>query len=117
MLSFAVSEEKNHWLRQKMASLNVREEDIEERFIRSSGNGGQSVNKTSSSVQLRHRPSGICVSASRERSQSLNRFLARRELLECIEAQQGATTSETRRVMLLRKQKDRRRRRKEKKET
>ena len=117
MLGFAVSEEKNRWLRQKMASLNVREEDIEENFIRSSGSGGQSVNKTSTAVQLRHKPSGICVSVSHERSQSLNRFLARRELLERIETQQGVTTPEARRVIRLRKQKDRRRRRKEKKET
>lgn len=116
MTGFAVSEEKNRWLQQKMAQLNVREKDLEEHFIRSSGNGGQHVNKTSSAVQLRHIPSGICVSASQERSQSVNRFLARRELLERIEAQSGVLTSEMRRIVRLRKQKDRRRRRKEKKE-
>ena len=112
---FAVSEEKNRWLRLKMAELQVREEDLEESFVRSSGKGGQHVNKTSSRVQLRHIPSGICVSASRERSQSVNRFLARRELLERIEAQSGAVTPETKRIDRLRKQKDRRRRRTEKK--
>ncbi|NVN92620.1 MAG: peptide chain release factor-like protein [Desulfuromonadales bacterium] len=116
MTGFAVSEEKNRWLQQKMARLNVREEDLEERFIRASGNGGQHVNKTSSAVQLRHIPSGICVSASQERSQSRNRFLARRELLERIEARSGVVTPEMRRITRLRKQKDRRRRRKEKKE-
>ena len=116
MLSFAVSEEKNRWLQREMARLNVREEDLEEQFVRSSGNGGQHVNKTSTCVSLRHIPSGICVSASRERSQSVNRFLARRELLERIEAQTGAETGEMRRVARLRKQKDRRRRRAEKKE-
>jgi len=117
MTIFAVSEEKNRWLQRKMAQLNVREEDLEERFIRSSGNGGQHVNKTSSAVQLRHIPTGILVSVSRERSQSLNRFLARRELLERIETRDGVMTPEARRVMRLRKQKDRRRRRKEKQET
>lgn len=116
MTGFAVSEEKNRWLQREMARLNVREEDLEERFIRASGNGGQHVNKTSSAVQLCHIPSGICVSASRERSQSLNRFLARRELLERIEARNGVTTKEMLRISRLRKQKDRRRRRKETKE-
>jgi protein subunit release factor B len=116
MVLFAVSEEKNRWLQREMARLNVREEDLEERFVRSSGNGGQHVNKTSTCVFLRHIPSGICVSASRERSQSLNRFLARRELLERMEAHSGVESREKRRIARLRKQKDRRRRRTEKKE-
>jgi protein subunit release factor B len=111
MTEFAVSEEKNRWLRQKMAELGVREEDLEETFVRSSGHGGQHVNKTSTCVQLHHKPSGISVSASRERSQSVNRFLARRELLERLEALNGGETPEMKRIMRLRKQKDRRRRR------
>jgi protein subunit release factor B len=111
MPDFAVSEEKNRWLQRKMTELQVREEDLEETFVRSSGNGGQHVNKTSTCVQLRHIPSGICVSASRERSQSVNRFLARRELMERLEAGSGVQTPEMRRVERLRKQKDRRRRR------
>lgn len=117
MPEFAVSEEKNRWLRLKMAELQVREEDLEETFVRSSGKGGQHVNKTSTCVQLLHRPTGISVSASRERSQSVNRFLARRELLERIEAKSGVLTGEMKRVERLRKQKDRRRRRSEKKES
>lgn len=116
MPEFAVSEAKNLWLRQKMAELGVREEDLEETFVRSSGAGGQHVNKTSTCVQLRHKPSGISVTASRERSQSLNRFLARRELLERIEALSGAKTPQTRRMERLQKQKDRRRRRRDKKD-
>lgn len=111
MPDFAVSDEKNRWLKLKMDELKVREEDLEESFVRSSGNGGQHVNKTSSCVQLRHKPSGICVSASRERSQSVNRFLARRELLERLEAGGGVQTKEMQRIERLRKQKDRRRRR------
>jgi protein subunit release factor B len=111
MPEFAVSDEKNRWLQLKMAELQVREEDLEESFVRSSGNGGQHVNKTSSCVQLRHIPSGICVSASRERSQSINRFLARRELLARIEALSGVMTPEMKRIERLRKQKNRRRRR------
>jgi protein subunit release factor B len=115
MTVFAVSEEKNRWLQLKMAELNVREEDLQESFVRSSGNGGQHVNKTSSCVQLLHKPTGISVSASRERSQSINRFLARRELLERIEAKNGGLTPEMKRIAKLRKQKDRKRRRTEKK--
>jgi protein subunit release factor B len=111
MPEFAVSDEKNRWLKQKMSELQVREEDLEESFVRSSGNGGQHVNKTSTCVQLRHKPSGICISASRERSQSVNRFLARRELLERLEAAGGTQTKEMQRIERLRKQKDRRRRR------
>ena len=104
MSSFAVSDEKNRWLRLKMAELQVREEDFEETFIRASGNGGQHVNKTSSCVQLKHIPSGISVSVSRERSQSVNRFLARREILERLEASNGVQTPEMKRVERLRKQ-------------
>jgi len=111
MPAFAVSEEKNRSLQQKMVELGVREEDFVESFIRSSGNGGQHVNKTSSAVQLRHKPTGIQVTCMRERSQSVNRFLARRELLERIEAATGAITPEMKRIVKVRRQKERRRRR------
>ena len=111
MPDFAVSPEKNRWLHERMAALGVREEDLEETFVRSSGSGGQHVNKTATCVQILHRPSGIRVRASRERSQSLNRFLARRELLEQLEAVQGGITREMKQIQKLRRQKDRRRRR------
>ncbi len=111
MPAFAVSEEKNRSLQQKMVELGVREEDFVESFIRSSGNGGQHVNKTSSAVQLRHKPTGIQVTCMRERSQSVNRFLARRELLERIEVASGVITPEMKRIEKVRRQKERRRRR------
>lgn len=111
MPEFAVSDEKNRWLRLKMTELGVREEDLDEAFVRSSGNGGQHVNKTSSCVQIKHKPTGIQVRCMRERSQSVNRFLARRELLERIEAASGIMTPEMKRIAKLRKQKDRRKRR------
>ncbi len=111
MLEFAVSEEKNRWLRMKMVEAGVCEEDLEETFVRSSGNGGQHVNKTSSCVQLKHKPTGISATCMRERSQSVNRFLARRNLLERIEAASGVITPEMKRIEKLRKQKSRRRRR------
>ena len=108
MSIFAVSEEKNRWLRQKMESLGVREEDLDEQFIRSSGKGGQHVNKTSTCVYLKHKPTGIEVKCMRERSQSLNRFLARRELLEKIEARAGIATAGDLKQEKLRKQKAKR---------
>ena len=111
MLTFAVSEEKNRWLREKMAALAVREEDIEEQFVRSSGKGGQHVNKTSTCVQLKHKPTGAEVKCMKDRSQSINRFLARRELLEKIEALAGGETKRDRAVEKIRKQKARRKRR------
>jgi len=109
--AFAVSPEKNAELRRRMEALGVREEDLEERFVRSSGAGGQHVNKTATCVQIRHLPTGIEVKCMKERSQSVNRFLARRELLERIERlQQGETLRDTK-VEKLKKQKARRKRR------
>ena len=84
MIIFPVSEEKNRWLQERMDALGIHEKDIEEKFIRSSGKGGQKVNKTSTCVYLRHIPTGVEVKWMRERSQSLNRFLARRELVRRI---------------------------------
>ena len=82
MKNFGVSKEKQKALAQEMKRLNIKEEDIEETFTRSSGPGGQNVNKVATCVRLRHRPSGITVKVMRERSQALNRFLARRNLAE-----------------------------------
>ena len=115
MVTFAVSEEKNTRLRKRMEFLGVREKDLEERFVRSSGRGGQKVNKTSSCVYLRHIPTGIEIKCMKERSQSVNRFLARRELMERIEERLGPTASGNRKKDTLRKQKVRRRRRSERK--
>ena len=108
--TFAVSPEKNESLRRKMAELGVREEDLEESFVRSSGKGGQHVNKTSTCVQLRHLPTGIEVKCMRERSQSVNRFLARRELLERLEESRGGSSSRRLSEEKARRQKGRRKR-------
>ena len=86
---FAVSAEKEQWLRRQMETLGIREEDLEEKFVRASGRGGQKVNKTSSCVYLRHLPTGIEVKCMKDRSQSLNRFLARRELVKRMELRAG----------------------------
>jgi peptide chain release factor len=108
MLTFSVSEEKNTWLRERMAALGIREEELEEKFVRSSGKGGQHVNKTSTCVWLRHIPTGIEVKCMAERSQSLNRFLARRELVEKIAAGMGQPTHRSIEQEKARRQKARR---------
>ena len=107
-----VSPEKQKFLLERMESLGVREQDIDEQFVRSSGAGGQKVNKTSTCVVLHHRPSGIRVKCQRERSQALNRFLARRILLDKLEAQlRGARTAAEQEIAKIRRQKRKRSRR------
>lgn len=81
--------ESEDGLNARMRSLRIREEDLEETFIRGTGAGGQKINKTSSTVVLRHVPTGIEVRCQRERSQSQNRILAREELCERIAARRA----------------------------
>ena len=111
MADFAVSGEKNRWLKAKMELFGVAEEQLEERFIHASGRGGQHVNKSSSCVYLKHLPSGVEVKCMEARSQSLNRFLARRYLLEKLESLSGGVTAKELQSDKLRKQKARRKRR------
>jgi hypothetical protein len=111
VVRFAVSGEKNKWLEERMEALGIREKDLEETFIRSSGKGGQKVNKTSTCVRLRHLPTGIEVKWMTERSQSLNRFLARRELVKRVERLSGRASAETAEAERIRRQKARKQRR------
>ena len=95
-----------------MRELGLREEDLEERFIRSGGPGGQNVNKVSSCVQLRHWPTGLEVKIQAERSQALNRFLARRMLIEKLEQMiLGRQSKKQQAIEKIRRQKRRRSRR------
>ena len=104
-----VSPEKQTVLEQQMRRLGVEERDLEERFIRSSGPGGQNVNKVATCVVLQHRPSGLVVRCQLERSQALNRYLARRILLERLEAQRlGRLSAEAQRIAKIRRQKRKR---------
>lgn len=108
MLKFAVSEEKNRWLREKMEELGIFEKDIEEKFIRSSGHGGQNVNKTSTCVYLKHIPTGIEIKCMKDRNQSINRFIARRELIKRIERMKGYKSIHDIRIEKIKKQKRKR---------
>lgn len=109
--NFAVSEGKNKLLQERMTELGVREEDFAESFIRSSGKGGQHVNKTSSCVYLRHLPTGLEVKCGTDRSQSVNRFLARRELLEKIARLRGEATPRDKEAAAAAKRKAKKRKR------
>jgi len=112
MNAFPVSLDKEAQLARRMASLGVSEGDIEESFVRSGGHGGQNVNKTATCVMLVHRPTGLQVKCQSTRQQGLNRFLARRLLLDKIEARQkGFVATERARIEKIRRQKRKRSRR------
>jgi len=112
MSIFPVSPEKETQLAQRMAALGVREADIEESFVRSGGHGGQNVNKTSTCVMLLHRPTGLQVKCQTTRQQGLNRFIARRLLLDKIEARQkGYVDAKRAQIEKIRRQKRKRSRR------
>lgn len=106
---FPVRPEKEKDLLDRLAKLGVKDSDLEEKFIRSQGKGGQKVNKSASCVYLKHLPTGLEVKCQRERSQALNRFLARRILVEKLEARiLGKETEEQQRIEKIRRQKRKR---------
>jgi protein subunit release factor B len=109
MRQFRVSANKQRELEERMQSLGVSENELEEKFIHSSGPGGQNVNKVSTCVVLTHIPTGIKVRCQETRYQALNRFLARRRLLDLIEKRQkGFVEEERKRIEKIRRQKRRR---------
>ncbi len=104
-----VSPNKIEALAKKMDQLGVREKDIEESFVRSSGPGGQKVNKTSTCVVLKHTRTGIVVKCMETRSRELNRFLARRRLVDRIAEEVNKDLSDERkRIEKIRRQKRKR---------
>ena len=112
MSSLPVTADKLAQLEQRMAALGVREAEFEETFVRSGGAGGQNVNKSSSCVMVLHRPTGLRVKCQTTRQQGLNRFLARRLLLDKIERMQtGHVKTERSRIEKIRRQKRKRSRR------
>jgi len=111
-MNFGVTRKKQEELEARMAALGLREADIEEKYIRSSGPGGQKVNKTASYVYLKHIQSGLEVKMQRERSQALNRYYARKRLCELVEQKKfGSKSPAALKADKIRKQKQRRKRR------
>lgn len=109
MDKFPANPTKEKALRAKMSRFGVKESDITEYFIRASGPGGQNVNKVATGVYLKHAPTGIEVKCTAERSQALNRFLARRILVNKIEAMiLGRASEEQKRIEKIRRQKRKR---------
>lgn len=107
-----VTSEKLAALTRRMAVLGIVEADLAEKFVRGTGSGGQKINKTSSCVFLKHLPSGVCVKCQMDRSRELNRFLARRELCDQLEAiREGRVLAKTQAIEKLRRQKRQRSRR------
>ncbi len=111
-LVFPVSREKLSALRSRMLGLGIREEDLQESFVTSQGKGGQNVNKVATCVVLFHAPSGLRIKCQQERSQGLNRYLARKLLADKIEAAKlGAESRRVQEIERIRRQKRRRSRR------
>jgi protein subunit release factor B len=113
---FPVTPEKTQALAARMAALGIRDDELDEQFVRSGGKGGQNVNKVATCVVLRHRPSGLQVKCQESRSQAMNRFLARRLLCEKIDAQRRgvASAAEQARERIRRQKRKRSKRAKEK---
>ncbi len=111
-----ISKQKQDDLKERMDQLNLREEDLIEKFVLGSGPGGQKVNKTASTVYLKHVPSGIEIKCGQDRSQEINRFLARRQLCERLEKEIfGIKTPKEKEIEKIRKQKKRKIRKNKKK--
>lgn len=112
MGKFGVSPKKEAELLERMRKLNIKEEDLEEKFITSRGPGGQKTAHSSSGVYLKHIPTQIEVKTDTSRSLALNRFLARRRLCELIELQTGVKDSPLlKKITKIKKQKLKKRKR------
>jgi peptide chain release factor len=109
MATYGLGADKEQALAERMERLGIREADLVEKFIRSGGRGGQNVNKVATCVYLKHLPTGVEVKCQQERSQALNRFLARRILADKIEAMVlGKQSEEQQRIAKIRRQKRKR---------
>ena len=106
---YPVSESKQQSLAAKMERFGIREQDLAESFVRSGGPGGQNVNKVSTCVVLKHRPTGLFIKCQKERTQAMNRYWARRMLVEKLEAQiLGRESENAQRIAKIRRQKRKR---------
>ena len=111
-MNFGVTDKKANQLRDRMKNCKLVESDLEESFIRSSGPGGQKVNKTASCVLLKHIPTSLSVKMQTQRTQALNRYYARKRMCELLENEQlGDKSPAAIKAEKIRKQKQRRKRR------
>ncbi len=96
--------EKSAALAQRMTALGISENDLLEKFVRGSGAGGQKINKTSNCVFLKHLPTGVCIKCQLDRSREMNRFLARRELCDQLDAiREGRAVAKTQAIEKMRR--------------
>ena len=102
-----MADQKPHSVEERLRRLGVDLGDIEESFLRGSGPGGQKINKTSSTVRLVHRPTGVEIRCQDERSQAQNRLTALERLCEALENRQQAEAA----AQQAEREKERRRRR------
>ncbi|MCH9621100.1 MAG: Peptide chain release factor 2 [Chlamydiia bacterium] len=104
-----INKDKKDKLEKEMQEAGIYEEDLEEQFILGSGSGGQKINKTASTVFLKHIPTGLSVRCGKDRLQSHNRFFARRMLLEKYLSEiKKEQTKKQKEIAKIRKQKQRR---------
>ncbi len=99
-----ISTDKLAELAQRMAALGISDGDLLEKFVRGSGAGGQKINKTSNCVFLKHLPTGVCIKCQMDRSREMNRFLAKRELCDQLEAiREGKAIARTQAIEKMRR--------------
>jgi len=109
MPKFPASSDKERLLVKEMEALGISEDDLIEKFIKGSGPGGQKINKTSSCVYLQHIPTQTEIKCQRTRSQSLNRYYARKELIEALKEQiDGEKSKKQQAIEKIRRQKRKR---------
>lgn len=101
-----ITSDKLAALEKRLLALGITDVQLLEKFIRGSGAGGQKINKTSNCVFLKHLPSGVCIKCQVDRSREMNRFIARRELCEQLEAiRDGNAVAKTQAIEKMRRQK------------
>lgn len=109
MINFGVSASKQSALEKQFEKLNIKESDILEKFIHSSGHGGQNLNKVATCVYLKHIPTLIEIKCQKHRTQLLNRYSARQMLAERIESViLGAKSKKIKEIEKIRRQKRKR---------
>ena len=109
MINFGITISKQKELEDRFVKLNIKECDIIEKFIHSSGNGGQNVNKVSTCVYLKYVPLNIEIKCQKARTQLLNRYYARKMLAEEIENKLlGEKSKKQREIEKIRRQKRKR---------